>query len=147
MELLESNSSHFDISRPIEFKPPGKLFAIGDKEQHKSSYLVQNNESVYLEGEKLIRDMNAYYHVLEMYIDYKDKKVKAKSLNWYQQASIAIHLLVETMVNNAEKEIRESVEENTEMIIKTREDTRSQVKQTMLPKLYTLAIHLSLIHI
>ena len=36
LELLEANTSHFDISRPIEFKPPGKYFNLDDKEVDKS---------------------------------------------------------------------------------------------------------------
>ena len=131
LELLESNASHFDISRPIEFKPPGKLFAIGNKEPDKSSYLIQNNESMYSAAKELIKDMSVSYHILEMYVDYKDKKIKAKSLNWYQQAAIAIHVIVKTMAKNAEKKVSGQF----------KEDARSDVEKTILPKLYRVSIH------
>ena len=42
-------------------------------------------------------------------MNYGSKKVKAKSLNWYQQASIVIHLIVDTMAINAE--VRQTLEE------------------------------------
>ena len=83
LEFLESNASHFDISRPIEFKPPGKYFKLENKEVGKSSLLIEYNDNIHVAIEQLLTDMNIYYHNLQLTIDYGSKKVKANSLNWY----------------------------------------------------------------
>ena len=86
---------------------------------------------MYSAAKELIKDMSVSYHILEMYVDYKDKKIKAKSLNWYQQAAIAIHVIVKTMAKNAEKKVSGQF----------KEDARSDVEKTILPKLYRVSIH------
>ena len=96
LELLEANTSHFDISRPIEFKPPGKYFNLEDKEVDKSSLLIEDNENINVVVDELLTNMNIHYHNLQLNIDYGSKKVKANTLNWYQQAAIAIHLIIQS---------------------------------------------------
>ena len=96
LELLETNTSHFDISRPIEFKPPGKYFNLEDKEVEKSSLLIEDNKNINVVIDELLTNMNIHYHNLQLNIDYGSKKVKANTLNWYQQAAIAIHLIIQS---------------------------------------------------
>ena len=95
LELLEANTSHFDISRPIEFKPPGKYFNLDDKQVDKSSLLIEDNEDINVVVDELLTEMNIHYHNLQLNIDYGSKKVKANTLNWYQQAAIAIHFIIQ----------------------------------------------------
>tara|TARA_X000001036_G_scaffold439971_1_gene493417 strand:+ start:334 stop:3804 length:3471 start_codon:yes stop_codon:yes gene_type:complete len=93
LELLDSNTTHFDISRPIEFKPPGKIYDLTDDEQsieqNLSSIIHLDNKHI----EVLLNKLSVSYHTLQLNIDYENIKVKAKSLTWYQQAAIVIHQL------------------------------------------------------
>lgn len=93
LELLDSSVSHFDVTRPIEFKPPSKIYDLTEQNEvidsRISSMLTMNTDEL----DKIINHITIAYHSLQINISYKDKKVKPKSLNWYQQAAIVIHNL------------------------------------------------------
>ncbi len=93
LELLDSSVSHFDVSRPIEFKPPNKIYEItgrDDSIDNKLSTMLSMNPD---ELENIIKTITITYETLQLNTSYKNIKVKSKMLNWYQQAAIVIHHL------------------------------------------------------
>lgn len=93
LELLDSSVSHFDVSRPIDFKPPSKIYELTPSEdtiENRLSTLGSINED---DMEKIVNNITIGYHTLQINLSYKNKKVKANTLNWYQQAAIVIHQL------------------------------------------------------
>ena len=93
LELMHSNVTHFDVSRPIDFKPPGKYYDMDSKKVDDTSVFIpelDNNTKL----EELLTKLNIHYNTLQLNIDYRNTKTNISKLDWYSQASIVIHNLI-----------------------------------------------------
>jgi hypothetical protein len=105
LELLDSSISHFDVSRPIEFKPPSKIYELTNRDDiidNRISSMANINTG---DLEKIVNNISLAYQNLQLKISYKDKKIKTTLLTWYQQAAIVIHNLPYTTLGITVREI------------------------------------------
>lgn len=93
LELLENSVSHFDISRPIELKPSGKVYTLTKQDEEMESNLNEIMDYSSLAIDSILTTITQVYSTLQEKVSYKDKKVKITNLNWYQQAAQIVHQL------------------------------------------------------
>ncbi len=93
LELLDESVSHFDISRPIEYKPPGKIYDISEKDVDIDERISSMADIDITDVEPLINNLNSIYHILQIHVKKLDINIKKKDLSWIQQAGILIHMI------------------------------------------------------